>query len=57
MAYEKGMSIMHDDVTKTILIEFRGVSTVLPGPYLERAEGVIAGEAFCRENGWTIRDN
>jgi hypothetical protein len=52
MAYEAGMTIMFDVVTKGVFIAFRGKFTSLPGPYKDRVTGIAAGENFCRGEGW-----
>jgi hypothetical protein len=52
MAYEEGMAIFYDVVDRTILVNFRQELTMLPGPFLNRQEGMIAGQALCRAMGW-----
>lgn len=51
--YENGMSVFFDCVTKAVFIEFRGELHYLLGPFLSRSVGIAAGEAKCRELGWT----
>lgn len=52
VAYEIGMSIIFDVITKSILVTFRGDFTTLPGPYRSRTQGIATGEEFCRKAGW-----
>lgn len=52
MAYEEGMLIMFDVVTKAVFVEFRNEFTTLTGPYSNRFSGISAGEAYCRHLGW-----
>ncbi|KQY31843.1 hypothetical protein [Rhizobium sp. Root483D2] len=52
MAYEAGMLIMFDVVTKGVFVEFRNRFENLPGPYANRAVGIAAGEAYCHNLGW-----
>ncbi|WP_276118307.1 hypothetical protein [Pararhizobium qamdonense] len=56
MAYEAGMLIMFDVVTKGVFVEFRNTFESLPGPYEDRAAGIAAGEEYCREHGWDGSD-
>jgi hypothetical protein len=52
MAYEEGMAIFYDVVDRSILVSFRQELTILPGPFLNRQEGMIAGQDLCKAMGW-----
>lgn len=52
MPYEAGMTIFYDVVSKAVIVEFRGKFVTLQGPFADTAEGVHAGEEFCRKLGW-----
>jgi hypothetical protein len=49
--YERDMKIIHDPITKSVLIDFRGTVTVL-GPFLDKVTAIKAAEDFCRGKGW-----
>jgi hypothetical protein len=51
MPDDLGMSIEYDELSRTVTVTFLGKRTVLPGTYPTRAEGMRAGEAFCRRQG------
>lgn len=53
MAYEPGMTIIFDVVTKGVFIDFRGEFSSLVGPFKNRSSGIVAGEDFCRAKGWS----
>ncbi|MDX3924476.1 MAG: hypothetical protein QHC90_01540 [Shinella sp.] len=50
--YEPGMYILYDVIKKNVLVEFRGKSHFLSGPFASRSAAIAAGEALCRELGW-----
>jgi hypothetical protein len=52
MAYEPGMTIIFDVISKSALVSFRGRITNLPGPFESKEAAVVAGEALCRDLGW-----
>ena len=52
MAYEQGMSIAYDEVSKTVTVVFRGKKVVLPRRYESQEDGRRAGEQYCRDRGW-----
>jgi hypothetical protein len=52
MPYEPGMSIQYDFISKKVTVHFRGQRVELPGEYASRAEGIRAGEEYCRRRGW-----
>jgi hypothetical protein len=52
MAYEPGMSVQYDFITKKVTVHFRGQRVELPGTYESREEGIRAGEEYCRQLGW-----
>ena len=52
MAYEEGMAIFYDAAARSILVRFRQKFTILPGPFIDRQAGVIAGQAYCKSMGW-----
>lgn len=56
MPYEEGMTIIYDVVSKAVIVEFRGKFVTLQGPFADKAEGVRAGEEFCRKRGWKDRE-
>ncbi|WP_165404942.1 hypothetical protein [Rhizobium leguminosarum] len=56
MAYEPGMAIVFDSVTKAVIVSFRGVTVYLPVPMLtegrpssppKRTAADLAGEIDC----------
>ena len=53
MQYEDGMQIIWDVVSRQVVVIFRGDITSLPQKFQSRAEGIAAGEEFCRDAGWT----
>jgi hypothetical protein len=55
MAYEPGMAIVFDSVTKAVIVSFRGVTVYLPGPYADPRAAVPTAEAHCRRLGWRDR--
>ena len=52
LAYEAEMTIVFDAQTKTCVVSFRGTFKILKGPFFNRAQTSLAGEAYCRERGW-----
>jgi hypothetical protein len=52
MAYEAGMTIIFDVITKSIVVSFRDRVVTLPGPFVDRKAGVVAGEICCKSLGW-----
>ena len=52
MNYENGMQIIYDVLKKGVLVDFRGQTHYLPGPFPSQREAIRAGESFCREQGW-----
>jgi hypothetical protein len=52
MAYEPGMSVQYDFITKKVTVHFRGQRVELPGTYESREEGIRVGEEYCRQLGW-----
>jgi hypothetical protein len=50
--YETGMKIMYEPQSRAVVISFRGRIRVLPGRFGSEAEGITAGESYCRLNGW-----
>ena len=57
MKYETGMHIVYDVLSKGVLVEFRGRSHYLAGPFKTQQEAMRAGEALCRELGWGKSDD
>lgn len=53
MPYEPGMTISYDAITKIVTVYFRGQKVDLPRRYETREEGTRAGEAYCRQHGWS----
>ncbi|WP_145642535.1 hypothetical protein [Neorhizobium alkalisoli] len=51
-SYEPGMRIIHYPITETVVVGFRG-ETVILKPVPDRRTAIAAGEALCREKGWT----
>ena len=52
MSYEDGMSVFYDPVSKTVIVIFRGKTTILEGPFESARSGVAAGEDLCARLGW-----
>ncbi|MGV1794354.1 MULTISPECIES: hypothetical protein [unclassified Rhizobium] len=52
MNYEDGMTVFYDPVSKTVIVAFRGKTTILKGPFESLRAGVAAGEDLCAELGW-----
>ena len=57
MNYEDGMTIFYDPVSKTVVVIFRGKTTMLKGPFPNGRIGIEAGERLCREMGWQSERN
>jgi hypothetical protein len=55
MAYEPGMQIVFDLVSKTTVISFRDEMKML-GPYENQRIAIAAGEEYCRDRGWIDED-
>jgi hypothetical protein len=51
MAYEKDMQVVYDAVTKSAVVIFRDVLSIL-GPFSNARSAYDAGEQHCRDNGW-----
>ncbi|MBO9102173.1 MULTISPECIES: hypothetical protein [unclassified Rhizobium] len=51
MAYENDMQIVYDAVTKSAVVIFRDVLSIL-GPFQSARSAYDAGEQHCRDNGW-----
>lgn len=51
IAYEPGMSIVYDVLTKSVFVIFRDKIEVI-GPFADRREAIEAAEDLCRKNGW-----
>lgn len=49
--YERDMQIIHDPITKSVLIDFRGTVKVL-GPFTDKIAAIKAAEDYCRSKGW-----
>ncbi|MBY4593410.1 MULTISPECIES: hypothetical protein [Rhizobium] len=56
MDYEDGMTVFYDPVSKTVIVVFRGKTTILKGPYESARSGVAAGEDLCVKLGWRSND-
>lgn len=52
MAYEQGMQIVFDAVTKSAVVVFRDELFIL-GPFANQRLAYDAGEQLCRDQGWT----
>lgn len=50
MAYDPNMHIIYDAVSKSVVIVFRDVLTIV-GPFATSREAYDAGEQHCRDNG------
>ena len=57
MKYEQGMHIIYDVMKKGVLVEFRGTSHYLEGPFASQREAILAGENLCRRLGWKPNDD
>ncbi len=51
-SYESGMKITYDAASKRTIVAFRGRITVLPETYEFEAQGIAAGELYCRRHRW-----
>ncbi len=49
--YDKDMQLIHDPISKTILVSFRDKLTTL-GPFPTKHAAVKAAEESCRLLGW-----
>lgn len=49
--YEPDMTIIHDPITKMVLVSFRGRLNTL-GPFPSKEAGICTAEEFCRTKGW-----
>jgi hypothetical protein len=47
VAYEKGMNIVFDLLSNTVIVSFRGEAVILPGRYSNNKDAIAAGEAYC----------
>ena len=54
--YEIGMEILWDPIAKTVVVVFRGRMHVIPGEFVDRTAGLLAGEEYCRRVGWQSDD-
>lgn len=52
MDYEDGMTVFYDPLSKTVIVVFRGETTMLKGPFENARSGVAAGEDLCVKLGW-----
>ena len=52
MAYEDKMNVIFDQITGIVTVYFRGQKVELPNKYSSQAEGIKAGEQWCRGQGW-----
>lgn len=52
MKYENDMRILYDVVSKGVLIQFRGKTEFLEGPFPDRREAIKAAKEYCRRFGW-----
>ena len=50
--YEPGMKIAYDDVSRRVVVSFRGRIVVLPNPCESRDQAIAEGENYCRRQGW-----
>ena len=49
------VSIAYEGATGTVTVTFDGRGHVLPKRYRTQAEGMRAGNDFCRQQGWPHR--
>jgi hypothetical protein len=49
------VSIAYEGTTGTVTVTFDGRAHVLPERYRTHAEGMRAGNDFCRRKGWPCR--
>ncbi|ULJ81697.1 hypothetical protein MF410_30085 (plasmid) [Rhizobium sp. C104] len=47
---------INNPVSKTVIVVFRGKTTILKGPYESARSGVAAGEDLCVKLGWRSND-
>lgn len=57
MRYEKGLSIIFDVFSKSVLISFRGEEHTLAGPFSNQRAAIQAAEQYCVEKGWCGPDH
>ena len=50
--YETGMKVRYEPRSQTVIVNFRGRATILPGVFDNERDAVDAGEAHCRHHGW-----
>lgn len=55
-SYEPGMKVSYDSDSKRVVVAFRSRITVVPGTFETEAEGIAAGEFYCRTHGWRPSD-
>jgi hypothetical protein len=46
------MKVMYAPHARTVIVNFRGQVTVLPGTYDTEGDALRVGEAFCHQQGW-----
>lgn len=49
--YEADMTVIHDPLTKTVLVSFRGKIETL-GPFPDKTTAIKEAEEYCRSKGW-----
>jgi hypothetical protein len=56
MTYPDGMELMWDPITKRVTVIYEKTPVALLGPFVDRLEGIQAGEDHCRQLGWIPSD-
>lgn len=54
--YEEDMTVFYDPVSKSVVVVFRGKTTLLAGPFPDQRSGIAAGERLCEELGWATEE-
>ena len=46
------MQVVFDIFSKSVLVSFRGTTSILRGPFATNRAAIAAGEAYCLQAGW-----
>lgn len=50
------MKVSYDPRSRRVVVAFRGRIVVLPEHADDETKAIAAGEAYCREHGWSPSD-
>lgn len=53
--YEPGMQIQYDELSKVVLINFRGLCLETVDLLRDRQAMIVVAEDYCRSKGWAGR--